>query len=451
MNKLSAIIKREYFQRVRNKWFILATLIAPLMLAALVALPALVGSMQTSGKTRFAIIDQTDRLFDGLRESIGHSDYDDDEDDEAAEPQQAGKREPATNPKGEAAARYEIERVQMNNRSLDEVRRELNQKVQRNQLDGYLIIPADILTTGQAEYFGRKGSDIFFAGRLKDKLSDAVRDERLRDNQINQARLRELSRPVALNRTVVSERGEEKDSGESFVLSYVVGGLIYVTILLYGGMIMSAVVEEKTTRVAEMLFSSVRPFTLMLGKLLGVSLVALTQCAIWGAALALVTIYGMTSVAAAAMAGRTSFTIPSIAPSAIIYFVLFFLLGYFIYATLYALVGSLVNTVQEGQQLSLPLVFILVFAFSLIIPVLRNPNSSFSFWISLVPFFSPITMIVRIFSQTPPFWQIALSLLLGFSTVVLLIWVAARIYRIGMLMYGKRASLAEMWRWIHQP
>jgi ABC-2 type transport system permease protein len=448
MNKLSAIIKREYLQRVRNKWFILATLIAPLMLAALVALPALVGSMQNGGKTRFAIIDQTDKLFDSLRVTIGRSDDDDEE--EATEPQQSDNRGPATNTKSDAA-RYEIERVQINHRSLDEVRRELNQRVQKNQLDGYLIIPDDILTTGQAEYFGRKGSDIFLAGRLKDKLSEAVREQRLRDNQINQARVRELSRPVALNRTIVSERGEEKDSGESFVLSYVVGGLIYVTILLYGGMIMSAVVEEKTTRVAEMLFSSVRPFTLMLGKLLGVSLVALTQCAIWGVAFALVTIYGMTSVAAAMAGGRTSFTLPSIAPSAIIYFVLFFLLGYFVYATLYALIGSLVNTVQEGQQLSLPLVFILVFAFSLIVPVLRNPNSTFSFWISLVPFFSPITMIVRIFSQTPPFWQIALSLLIGFGTVVFLIWVAARIYRTGMLMYGKRASLAEMWRWMHQP
>ena len=142
--------------------------------------------------------------------------------------------------------------------------------------------------------------------------------------------------------------------------------------------------------------------------------------------------------------------LPHIAPVVYVYFILFFLLGYFIYSTVYALLGSMVTTTQEGGQLALPIILFLAIAFYLAFPVIRSPDSSFAFWVSLFPFFSPITMLVRIVTQTPPFWQIALSLIIGFGTVVLLTWLAARIYRIGMLMYGKRASIPEVWRWLRQ-
>jgi ABC-2 type transport system permease protein len=132
------------------------------------------------------------------------------------------------------------------------------------------------------------------------------------------------------------------------------------------------------------------------------------------------------------------------------YFILFFLLGYFVYSTLYAMVGSIVTTPQEGGQLAMPIVLVLVIAFYFFLPVSRNPDSDFAFWISLVPFFAPIAMLVRIVTQTPPFWQIALSLFIGFSTVAFLTWLTSRIYRIGMLMYGKRASIPEIVRWVRQ-
>ena len=151
------------------------------------------------------------------------------------------------------------------------------------------------------------------------------------------------------------------------------------------------------------------------------------------------------------MAARgSSFTLPSITASLIIYLFLFFLLGYFLYATLYALIGAMVTTTQEGGQVSMPILFLLIIGFFLSFTVIRSPNSAFSFWVSMVPFFAPITMIVRIATETPPFWQIALSLIIGFGTVVVLIWLAARIYRVGMLMYGKRASIPEMLRWVRQ-
>jgi ABC-2 type transport system permease protein len=145
-----------------------------------------------------------------------------------------------------------------------------------------------------------------------------------------------------------------------------------------------------------------------------------------------------------------SVTLPPIPPIFFLYFFLFFVLGYFIYATVYALVGSMVTTTQEGGQLAMPVLFMLIIGFYFAFPVIRSPNSSLAFWVSMFPFFSPVTMLVRIVTQTPPLWQIALSLVIGYATVVFLMWLAARIYRIGMLMYGKRATIPEVMRWIKQ-
>jgi len=143
--------------------------------------------------------------------------------------------------------------------------------------------------------------------------------------------------------------------------------------------------------------------------------------------------------------------IPSVPPLVFLYFALFFLLGYFIYATIYALVGSMVTTAQEGGQLAMPIILFLVIGFYLAFPVIKSPDSSFAFWVSMFPFFSPITMLVRIVTQTPPFTQILLSLVLGFGTALLLLWLASRIYRVGMLMYGKKATIPEVARWVRQP
>jgi ABC-2 type transport system permease protein len=221
---------------------------------------------------------------------------------------------------------------------------------------------------------------------------------------------------------------------------------MYISVLLYGQVVLGAVIEEKETRIAEVLFSSVRPFTLMIGKLLGVSLVALTQLGIWGLAFGAFALYGVNVLASKGIPTH----IPAVPLMFFVYFVLFFLLGYFVYSTLYALIGSVVTTAQEGGQLAFPIIILLVISFYLFLPVSRNPDSTLSFWLSMIPFFAPVSMLVRIVTQTPPFWQIALSLVIGFSTAALLTWVASRIYRVGMLMYGKRPSIPELFRWVRQ-
>jgi ABC-2 type transport system permease protein len=281
---------------------------------------------------------------------------------------------------------------------------------------------------------------------LESGLTRALREQRLVEANVASDTRKDLFKRAELQSVKIGASGEERDSGGSFALVFGVGFIMYLAILMYGQVILGAVIEEKETRIAEILFSSVKPFTLMMGKLVGVSLVALTQLCIWATAFAAFALYGVSLLISRGLPA----SIPRIPFSHYIYFGLFFLLGYFIYATIYALVGSMVTTAQEGGQLAMPIILILVVSFYLFLPVSRSPDSAFSFWVSMLPFSAPVAMLVRIVTQTPPFWQIALSLVIGFGTVLLIMWFASRVYRVGMLMYGKRASLPEAWRWVRQ-
>ena len=452
MNKMLAIINREYLQRLRTKAFIIATALGPLLLIGFSAVPALVIGIKTGQATRITIVDQTGRMYESVRENILTESSDEDDEPSAqkkiaARAANANRVERVRAASADAEFHYEVEQVAPDGRSLDDVKRELNRRVLQDELDAYIIIPPDILTTGKAEYFGRNVGDVFTIGQLEDHVTNAVIAERMNDAQVDPKHIRELSRRVNLEAIKISERGEERDSGGSFMLAFIVGFFIYMTVTLYGQAILSAVVEEKSTRIAEVLFSSVRAFPLIMGKLIGISLLALTQYAIWGLALAGFALYGVSALVAQGI----DISLPRIAPSTIIYFFLFFLLGYFVYATIFVLVGAMVTTTQEGGQASMPVMLLFLVGFYLAFPVIRSPHSSFSFWVSMVPFFAPVTMVVRIVTETPPLWEIALSLLIGVITVVLFIWIAARVYRTGMLMYGKRASIPEVLRWIRQP
>jgi ABC-2 type transport system permease protein len=168
---------------------------------------------------------------------------------------------------------------------------------------------------------------------------------------------------------------------------------------------------------------------------------------IWVLAFVLVSIYGLTIMAGR---GLKEVSLPQLPPIFFLYFFLFFVVGYFLYATIYLVIGSVVTTAQEGGQLAMPVVMLLLSALYIAFPVISSPNSPFAVWVSMFPFFAPITMIVRIVSQTPPTWQIVLSLAIAATTAWLLLWLASRIYRVGMLMYGKKASIPEVWRWLRQ-
>jgi len=219
----------------------------------------------------------------------------------------------------------------------------------------------------------------------------------------------------------------------------------YMCVLLYGQLVLGAVIDEKETRIAEILVSSVRSFPLMMGKLIGVSLVALTQLGIWDSRFCFYVIrrrYAGGARGANRPAAHSS--------DGVRLFCALFFAGLFHIRDSYAVVGSMVTQTQEGGQLALPVVLMLVSGLYLSFSIIGNPNSALAFWASMFPFFAPITMLARIVTETPPMWQIALSLAIGFATAVGLIWLASRIYRVGCLMTGKKASIPEVWRWVRK-
>jgi len=455
MNKFLAIVKREYVQRVRTKFFVIMTVLGPLMLVVFTIVPGLLFSIKTGGDTRIAILDQTEgmKLSDSIRRSLLKEDREDSKPQDLGGSLNSNTKDRAKQAGKSLAGSFFVEQANPGGRSPDVVRRELNERIGRNELDGYLVIPPDILQNSQSKtaYYGRNVGDVITRGQIEDRLNQAVRRERLIANGVNEKNIEELSKPVDVVAYPVNEKGEEgvKDSGAGFVMVFVIAFLIYITVLLYGQVVLGAIVEEKESRIAEILFSSVRASTLMIGKLIGVSLVALTQVGIWTLAFVLLALYGIGALASQGV-NVGDINIPNLPTLFFVYFFLFFVLGYFVFATIYVLIGSMVTTTQEGGQLAMPVVFLLMAGLYMAFPVIRSPNSSFAFWVSMFPFFSPITMIVRIVSQTPPAWQIALSLVIGFVTVVLLLWLASRIYRIGMLMYGKKATIPEVMRWVRQ-
>jgi ABC-2 type transport system permease protein len=449
MRKFFAVVKREYVQRVRSRMFILMTVLGPVMLSLFGFAPALILSIRAGGPVRIAVVDQTGKLYQGVYDSL----MDNAEMSESTPDQMnanvlnkdASERLQEIDDQEEG--NFELEEVRPGGRSLNEIKKELDQRVLAKELDGYLILPANLLQDGKPEYFARNTGDLFTRKSLEEALSRAVRQQRLAEANIDARIVQELSEPVQLDTIMkVGATGGVRDSGEGFALVFGASFIMYLTILMYGQMILGAVIEEKETRIAEILFSSVKPFTLMMGKLVGVSLVALSQLAIWGLAFVAFVVFGVGLLAARGV----PLHIPNVPLVNFIYFGLFFLLGYFIYSTIYALIGSMVTTAQEGGQLSMPIVLLPLIGFYLFLPISHSPDSSFAFWVSMFPFFSPMTMLVRIVTQTPPLWQILLSLLLGFGTVALLTWVAARIYRVGMLMAGKKATIPEVMRWVRQ-
>ena len=436
MKKFLAVVKREYLQRVRAKMFIVSTILLPLVMSLFGIVPAVIMNIDTP-PVRVAVVDQTGKMYPRLKQALFNDDSNQEaQNDNTAERRIAGRSSFGSFVLEDSSA----------DESIEQIRAHLDQRLRTRQIDGYLILPADFLSHGEAEFFNNNPGDVMSQRMLQSALNRAVREQRLIEANVDIKTRQGVFQPVDLQSVKIGAAGQERDSGGSFALVFGIGFVMYLAILMYGQVILGAVIEEKETRIAEILFSSVKPFALMMGKLVGVSLVALTQLAIWGMAFSAFAVYGVGFLASRGL--RAS--IPSIPLSHYIYFGLFFLLGYFIYATIYALVGSMVTTAQEGGQLAMPIILILVVSFYLFFPVSRSPDSAFSFWVSMIPFSAPVAMLVRIVTQTPPFWQIALSLLIGFSSVLLIMYIASRVYRVGMLMYGKRASIPEAWRWARQ-
>lgn len=448
MRKFLAVVKHEY-KKVVLKWsFVIGTLLLPFLAACFAVVPAIIFSLKGE-PTRIVIVDEAGKIAPRLKANLTAEKMTARAEKAARDTLQdisASQEEQMKRNAEQFAQGFIFIENDMTGTSMHEIRTTLNARLLRGEIDAYLIVPTDTSPDAVYEYRSNKAGDFITNDTLKDALNQAVRSQRLADANISEATLQKLSEDVNFDAKGIDEQGEEKDDTGTWAAAFIIGLMIYITLAIYGQAIMGAVVEEKETRIAEILFSSARPFELMLGKLVGVGLAGLTQLAIWViSAAALVSVMALQVDTAQFLS-----SVPTITPLMILYFLIFFLLGFFTYASIFALIGSMVSTVQEGGQFAFPPIMILLVGFYFSFAVIRDPNSSVSFWVSIAPFFAPITMPVRILAATPPFWQIALSILINALAIAALVWLASRVYRIGMLMYGKRATIPEVWKWIRQ-
>jgi ABC-2 type transport system permease protein len=276
-----------------------------------------------------------------------------------------------------------------------------------------------------------------------------VRTIRLEDSGLEPALVNKLIRDVGLKTYKVSSRGEEsEDRGATFAMTYIMVFMLYMVILIYGASISRKVLEEKTTRVIEMVVSSVKPFQLMAGKILGVGSAGLLQFSLWAGFMLLASSYRVKIGEAFGLDPSQLTGLPSLPYSVLVFYVVFFILGYLLFSTLYAAIGAMVNSDQEAQQLSMPIVMFLVLPMVMMIYIIRAPDSVLSVTLSMIPFFAPTIMFMRISIMMPPWWEVALSLGILLATILAMVWLSGKIFRVGILMYGKRPSLPEIVKWL---
>jgi ABC-2 type transport system permease protein len=286
---------------------------------------------------------------------------------------------------------------------------------------------------------------------LQSVVSNALAGVRLGKSGVDAALVRQAMKPAHMDTTKVSDGKVTGQSGaESFMIAYFMGFILYIAILIYGQQTMTSVIEEKTSRIMEVLASSLTPFQMLLGKVLGVGLTGLTQMAIWGGTVFLISsqrthlagIFGMSVDA------TQSFPIPSMAPGLLLVFLLYFTLGFLLYGALYAAIGAMCNTIQETQQYAIFVTMFIIVGFFAVFALIKDPTGQLGVTMSYIPFFAPFTMPVRYSLTSVPPLELAMSLALMLATLLACVWLAARIYRTGILMYGKKPSWGELWRWI---
>ncbi len=423
MRKLCLVVKREYLTRVRTRGFLIGTFLLPLLMIAALIIPALLAQRQTESTVRIAIIDEQGGLAEIVAQALGH-------------------KGSGWEPDVKVVRTLEVPDAAEYERLRDELRRDVSQ----GDLDGVLTLPQGVLDGQSATLHTRNPGDFRLANSVRAALRDGVITERLEQRGIRVENVRELLEGVNLTVVKVTKGGEVEETGQTIATALIVMFLLYLTVLVYGLTTMRSVMEEKTTRTIEMLVSSLRPFQLLAGKLLGVAAVGFTQYLIWIASGALLLAYSGT--VATLLSPSNSAPRIDVPLALVVYVLVFYLAGYFLYASLYAAAGAIVSSDEDAQQVQMPMTLLIGVSALLFGAVLRNPNSTLSVVLSMIPFFSPVLMMERIALQTPPFWQIVLSLLISFVTTLVLVALAAKIYRVGILMYGKRPSLVELWRWL---
>ena len=415
MHNVWIIIRREYFERVRTKAFWITTFLVPALMAAITILPAKLIMSQRGGEKHIAVVASDEAFGHTLERSLQRT---------------------ATDSNG---AKYTVDVVTP---GTPQQQSDLKGRVERGELDGFLWAPDDALAAQKISYSARTTSDLLEAGTLRAAAKMAQLERDLGKFGVSGDKVQDLLKQnLDVEMVKVSAGHAAKAAGKGAFFGVMALVLtLYMAIIFHGVAVMRSVLEEKTSRIVEVLLASVTAKELMAGKILGVGAVGLTQLALWYAAGA--------AVVGPSMLMARGFTGPiEISGAAMAFFPVFFVLGYFLYSALWAMLGAMSNSEQEAQQMQFFVMMPLIMASMLLGPAILNPGSTLVVVASLFPFCAPLIMYVRIAASEVPAWQIGLSIALMIATVYLVLVVASRIYRVGILMYGKRPTLPELIKW----
>jgi ABC-2 type transport system permease protein len=420
------ILKREYLERVRTRTFLVLTLLAPAIMTALMILPTKLATMGQKAE-HIVIVASTQQFGETVRQQL------------LAESLVSEENESEEN-----AAKLKPDEqyiIDVDTTATEAERATLRDKITSREIDGFVWMTDDAISAHTVAWDGREKAGSREKSWISEAVNRVVQQQELGKKGLTAEQSAELLKPVKIETFRIENGRETKSSGSGRFLEIIVMVmLIYVAVLLYGISVMRSVLEEKTSRIMEVLLSSASSTELMTGKLLGVGAVGLTQIVVW------TVMAGV--IALPSLAAQPNFSGLQLSPLVMVSFVLYFLLGYLLYSTMYATIGAITTTEQEGQQLQFIIVIPLVLSVFMLSPVIRTPDSAAVVWMSMIPFFSPIVMYARIVVQTPPLWQIGLSLALMVGTIAGLVVLCARIYRIGVLIYGKRPNLPEIMKWL---
>lgn len=420
MSDVYIVLKREFVERVRSKSFLLGTLLFPIFMIGIYALPILFG--KSEGETRLVVVNEGPSTIGAHVQK---------------------RLEAPTETRDGRTYSVEVERA-----PLEALRPRLNARVNAKEIDGYVHIPPDVVQNGNVAYRARNVANFDVIGDVKQAASEAVQGARLQASGIDIGLVAQLVQPVRVQSARITEAGEEGGNAVgTFFFAYGAAFLIYLMILLYGMNVLRSVLEEKTNRIAEVIVSSVRASDLMLGKIVGVAAVSLLQVGIWAALVAI----GVTQSGALSRRfglPENAFAALQMRPGAALALLGFFILGFLLFAALFAAVGAAVNSEQEAQQsqtfVMLPLIIPLLFLGK----VAGDPLGTTATVLGMIPFTAPVTNAMRLAATEVPALEIAASLTLLAATVVLVSWVAGKIYRVGILSTGKKPSLRELAHWL---
>jgi len=429
MNKIGVIISHEYRTRVRAKWFIISTLLAPLGVALLIAVPVIAAILAGDGtEGKIALVDRTGLIAPAVVASD--------------------------------TARFELAgaRTEQN----------LAAAVQDESIQAYVVISDNVLDSGTVTMYSRGGSGIAFSSSIESAIEPVVTRARLAQRGTDTSVIDLVDQGVRVIGLKQTDEGVKADASEaSAMIGYISGFVIYMLIFLYGSMVMRGVVEEKANRIIEVIASSARPFEIMMGKVVGIGLVGLTQLTAWFVLGSIVTSVAGIALSSSlpapdpmnpmmqggglsAVLAQEGIALPEIQVVSILMFIFNFFAGYFLYASLFAAVGSAVDQEADANSLTFPITLPIGITMLFIGNVIAAPNGTLATVLSMIPLFSPILMTVRVAATDVPWWQLLGSMVLSVGGFFGAIWLASRIYRIGILSYGKKPSFKEIARWITQ-